>query len=172
MNKPASLALRRSGNGSRHSACGGGEIGWCPQREEKREGDALGRKRKERDKVYHLIERFRLRSEVRAIELGGWRMEWGDFRLQSGVFNGKLKTLLGFYSKISHHRCRNFMRERYSNYALCVTVALANHQASDHKTCCSSLSLPLRKKSGFMGMGVKNEGRGMMKEWFHGMAQG
>jgi hypothetical protein len=49
----------------------------------------LGRKRKERDKVYHLIERFGLRSEVRAIELGGWRMEWGDFRLQSGIFNGK-----------------------------------------------------------------------------------
>ncbi len=111
MNKPGSPALRRSGNGGRHSACGGGEKGWRPQREEKREEDALGRKRKERDKVYHLIERFGLRSEVRAIELGGWRMEWGDFRLQSGVFNGKLKTLLGFYSKISHHRCRNFMRE-------------------------------------------------------------
>lgn len=37
--------------------------------------------REERDKVYHLIERFGLRSELRAIELGGWRMEWGDFRL-------------------------------------------------------------------------------------------
>jgi hypothetical protein len=53
--------------------------------------------------------------------------------------------------------------ERYSTYALGVTAAPANHQAPDHKTCCSSLSLPLRRKSGFMGMGVKNEGRGEMK---------
>jgi hypothetical protein len=81
-----------------------------------------------------LIERLRLRSEVRAIELGGWRMEWGHFRLQNGVFNEKPKTLLGFYSNISNHRCRNFMRERYNTYALGVTAALANHQAPDHKT--------------------------------------
>lgn len=64
MNKPGPPALRRSGNGGRHLACGGSEKGWRPQREEKREEDALGRKRKERDKVYHLIERFGLRSEL------------------------------------------------------------------------------------------------------------
>jgi len=151
MNKPGPPALRRSGNGGRHSACGGGEKGWRPQREEKREEDALGRKRKERDKVA-----FSTENPI----------------LQRNVQRKTQKTLLGFYSKISNHRCRNFMRERYSNYALGVTAALANHQAPDHKTCCSSLSLPLRRKSGFMGMGVKNESRGVMKEWFHGMARG
>jgi hypothetical protein len=57
-------------------ACGGGEKGWPLQREEKREEDALGMKRKERDKAYPLIERLGLSREARAIELGGWRMEW------------------------------------------------------------------------------------------------
>lgn len=51
-------------------ACGGGEKGWPLQREEKREEDALGMKRKERDKVYPLIERLGLSREARAIELG------------------------------------------------------------------------------------------------------
>jgi hypothetical protein len=90
MNKPGPPALRRSGNGGRHSACGGGEKGWRPQREEKREEDALGRKRKERDKVA-----FSTENPI----------------LQRNVQRKTQKTLLGFYSKISNHRCRNFMRE-------------------------------------------------------------
>jgi hypothetical protein len=81
----------------------------------------------------------------------------------------KTQKLLGFFSKIGNYRCKNFLRERYSTYALGVTSAPANHLAPDHKTCCSSLSLLLRRKSGFMSMGVMNEGRGVM-EWFHGMA--